>query len=884
MSRLMRIAAGSLLLLLLTAFVGGANAVTESDRTSIEISPGAKLNGVVVKFDESAKVRMRRYRLISETGFELGAVQSTVGSKNIRRLFVRTEAALEQEINQLKSVGRRVIDKNSYYLIDVSDPIEAQQLVENLSKLPVVEYVYADPQAEPAVDIPPTTPDFSSDQGYLYSPPEGIGADFAWSIPGGTGSGVNIVDIEGNWQFDHEDFGSNVGSLLGGSLVPLQDWVNHGTAVTGELCADSNEYGVTGIAFDADINMVSTGGIGVAAAVDIAAANLSAGDIIVIELHTPGPRYNFEQRIDQLGYVPVEYFQANFDAVQMASAKGIVVVAAAGNGVEDLDDPIYENRFDRDYRDSRAILVGAGAPPGGEYGPDRSRLYFSNWGSRVDLQGWGRDVVTTGYGGLFSGGGDVRQYYTETFSGTSSATPIVAGAVACLQGISQEQFGTAYPIEAVASLLISTGSSQPNPVEWIGPRPNLQSAYQLMPAPGLEASPTCVDLAAVGGGVASETVVLINLNQSDAVEYTIAVNDTVEGTANPGWIELSSYGGTIDPGGYEGIVVTLNSATLEDTSYAYKGLIEIDYGAFYNIRVPVFFEVLCNDSSYAYTDSDSSGGPQFDWVDITQIGTRIDPTEFHNQYRPEGSLDDGTSKKIDIGFPFNFYNDVFTHIYAGVNGGLSFVDDEVNVSGYFADLALPNPGIEAALFPFWNDLSIDTAGIGHGSVYYYLSQENDSLVIEYHEVNNYADIADSMVTFEIILTSDNNITFQYLDVGIRDLDYSALIGMSRDEGCRAFEYYSPGGGQPSHYAHDLLRVDLIPQYEPLMQSGDANGSGDIDIDDVVYLVNYIFTSGPPPAPMAAGDCNCSGDVDIDDVVYLVNYIFTGGPAPCKYIP
>ena len=50
---------------------------------------------------------------------------------------------------------------------------------------------------------------------------------------------------------------------------------------------------------------------------------------------------------------------------------------------------------------------------------------FSNYGSRVDLSGWGFDVVTTGYGDLQSGHRD--EWYTEIFGGTSGATPIVAG-------------------------------------------------------------------------------------------------------------------------------------------------------------------------------------------------------------------------------------------------------------------------------------------------------------------------------------------------------------------------------------------------------------------------------------------------------------------------
>jgi len=65
--------------------------------------------------------------------------------------------------------------------------------------------------------------------------------------------------------------------------------------------------------------------------------------------------------------------------------------------------------------------------------------------------------------------------------------------------------------------------------------------------------------------------------------------------------------------------------------------------------------------------------------------------------------------------------------------------------------------------------------------------------------------------------------------------------------------------------------------------GDADGSGGVDIDDVVYMIAYIFTGGPEPmCGLLAGEVDCSGGIDIDDVVYLIAYIFTGGPAPCPY--
>jgi hypothetical protein len=62
--------------------------------------------------------------------------------------------------------------------------------------------------------------------------------------------------------------------------------------------------------------------------------------------------------------------------------------------------------------------------------------------------------------------------------------------------------------------------------------------------------------------------------------------------------------------------------------------------------------------------------------------------------------------------------------------------------------------------------------------------------------------------------------------------------------------------------------------------GDADASGEVDIDDVVYLIAYIFSGGPAPVPYVSGDADCFGGVDIDDVVYLIAYIFSGGNPPC----
>jgi hypothetical protein len=63
--------------------------------------------------------------------------------------------------------------------------------------------------------------------------------------------------------------------------------------------------------------------------------------------------------------------------------------------------------------------------------------------------------------------------------------------------------------------------------------------------------------------------------------------------------------------------------------------------------------------------------------------------------------------------------------------------------------------------------------------------------------------------------------------------------------------------------------------------GDVNVDGIVNASDLIYMVNYIFKSGPDPLPeRSAGDVNCSGGLGATDIIYLVNYIFKSGAPPC----
>ncbi len=74
---------------------------------------------------------------------------------------------------------------------------------------------------------------------------------------------------------------------------------------------------------------------------------------------------------------------------------------------------------------------------------------------------------------------------------------------------------------------------------------------------------------------------------------------------------------------------------------------------------------------------------------------------------------------------------------------------------------------------------------------------------------------------------------------------------------------------------DDIRVGPMVSAMP----GDVTGDGTVDIADVIYLINYLFKSGPVPHPLQAGDSNGDGYVDVADVIYLINYLFKGGPSP-----
>jgi subtilisin family serine protease len=225
-----------------------------------------------------------------------------------------------------------------------------------------------------------------------------------------------------------------------------------------------------------------------AKAIDNAASKLKAGDVILIELHS-------QLHAGTGDYVAMQYFSDVFTAIQAAVHKGVVVVEAAGNGNQNFDAAKYKNTGLQ--KDCGAIVVGAGVPPSNRidfngFGPSfpsyaplgapRSRIFFSNYGKIVNVQGWGWHVSTTGYGD--AAGTAANEHYTFRFSGTSSASPIVTASVASLQGAAIAKRGSPLSPAQVRKILMNTGTPQaaspgvPVATNQIGPQPDLVAAHK----------------------------------------------------------------------------------------------------------------------------------------------------------------------------------------------------------------------------------------------------------------------------------------------------------------------------------------------------------------------------------------------------------------------
>ncbi len=373
-------------------------------------------------------------------------------------------------------------DMNNYFILEVKAGSDVKNLLRRLKSHPAIEY--ADKMPEP---VEPTLPgNYVPNQTYVNTA-NGIRADQVYTTYSNRGAGIRVADIEYNFNSTHADLPAV--TMIAGTQTYNGYGNNHGTAVFGELVSRNNGWGTTGIASSATPYFAgahNTSGVyNPSNSILLASAALTPGDVILLEQQIQGPYYTGVPEGTQFGLVPVEYNFAIFQAIQTAVGNGRVVVEAAGNGSQNLNDPQNaagsNNHNPFSTGNSGAIIVGAGAASPSGSTTARSRLNFSNYGTRLNLQGFGEGVWSTGYGGAYNAEGE-NYFYTSGFSGTSSASPIVTGACVLLQSVYKSTSGNVLTPAQVRAFLMSTGQPQQagiNPVtQNIGPLPNVLAAIQ----------------------------------------------------------------------------------------------------------------------------------------------------------------------------------------------------------------------------------------------------------------------------------------------------------------------------------------------------------------------------------------------------------------------
>ncbi|MEQ9284286.1 MAG: S8 family serine peptidase [Marinovum algicola] len=245
---------------------------------------------------------------------------------------------------------------------------------------------------------------------------EAIWADY-------TGSGVTVGVYDDGTEAAHEDLDGNYDSTLHYMGLGADDGQpnsaadGHGTSVAGIIAAENNSLGGVGVAFNVTI-----------AGVDLLNDVFAQGN----DVNNDALRFmeTFDITNNSWGYTPTyEQFLNLSDPGSVAGQEGAAFAHAAENGRGGLGTIILKaagndtlNAQGEGHNSLHQVITVAAAGQSGEI------ANYSNWGANLLITAPAASVTTD----LEGSGGYSPDNYTDTFGGTSAATPVVSGVVALM--------------------------------------------------------------------------------------------------------------------------------------------------------------------------------------------------------------------------------------------------------------------------------------------------------------------------------------------------------------------------------------------------------------------------------------------------------------------
>jgi len=222
-----------------------------------------------------------------------------------------------------------------------------------------------------------------------------IGAPKVWEKSNGQGIRVAILDT--GVDFRHPDLQGRIGSIadFAKSAYGGNDKQGHGTHCAGIVAANNNGKGMIGVAPEAELYCAKV---------------LSDNGAGSFESIIQGLQWAIDKKVHIISMSigsEIEPPQEFYDAIKAAHAAGIVMVAATGNQNKGINWPALYNEV---------IAISA-------MNRNHERASFSNYGTKNEIMAPGVDILS-----CYKEGGYAR------LSGTSMATPIVAGCIALYLG------------------------------------------------------------------------------------------------------------------------------------------------------------------------------------------------------------------------------------------------------------------------------------------------------------------------------------------------------------------------------------------------------------------------------------------------------------------